>query len=99
MSHYYRYGFKLLTSGSSLPQCPDIILQLLIAVASNVPSALTSLFGVYYKYLKILSFGSIKTESMGLDHDSILPAIVTPLAEHDISEFNCKNCHLFLAQV
>ena len=69
-----------------------MILQLLIAVANTTPAALTSIFGTYYKYLKILSFESGRTGSNGLGFGSMLPAITAPLAEHDSPKVNRKDC-------
>lgn len=80
---------------SCLPECPDTILQLLIAVANHTPSALTSLYGPYYKYLKALLFGKGVSGSEGLNHDSLLPAITTPLAEHGSAELSSMDCLLF----
>jgi len=70
-------------------------LQLLIAVANNTPSALTSLFGIYYNYLKILSFGTGENGSKGANNDSIMPALITPLAGDSFLELQSKKCIIF----
>jgi ubiquitin-protein ligase E3 C len=73
---------------SSLPECQETLLQLLIAIIDSRPEVFPRLSRQYYSYLSTLF---VKNKSRKLNKDLILTAIRVPLMEHIELDQNGKN--------